>query len=147
MSLEKAMDDLRASIDALNKTLGNMKGESSGGSGEAEPRKPRGRPRNPPEGEGNRAEGSRAETSKGDDKAASPDKIRKAFGEYLGVDDDDEYQKRREFVEAILNELGVDKISEAKDDDMRKAYAWLQDKLDGKRVRFDGADDRKRDLV
>lgn len=140
MSLEKAMDDLRASIDSLNKTLGNMKGESSGGGESETGRKARGRPRNPPEGEGGRAE------TKSDDKA-SPDKIRKAFGEYLGVDDDDEYQKRREFVEAILNELGVDKISNATDDDMRKAYAWLQQKLDGKRVRFDGADDRKRDLV
>lgn len=154
MSLEKAIEDLTAALDdntkatkALIESGGAAPSRSSRSSnkdddkGEAETRG-RGRPR-----------GSTKDKD-GGGKAPTTQSIKKAFGEYLGIEDQDEYDKRREFVESIINELGVDKISDASDEDMQRAHKWLQLKLDGKRVSFDddsggggGSRGRDRSLV
>lgn len=139
MSLEKAIEDLIAAVDDNTKALKAIAErveradpvKSTGKDADAAPRA-RGRPRG---------------SAKDADKAPTTTEIRKAFGEYLAVKEDDEYNVRREFVEAILSELGAEKISDASDKDMARAYVWLQQHKAGDRVNFDdnGEGDRGRD--
>jgi hypothetical protein len=145
MSLEKALEDLRAAVEANTAAIKGTSSSSSRASSSSEGDKAESRPRGRPRKDDDKG---------GSDKKVTTDKVKHAFGEYLGIDDEDEYERRAEFVKSILNEFGVDKIGDAKDADMLKAYDWLQQKLDGKRVRFDddgggssSSSNRKRDLV
>lgn len=88
-----------------------------------------------------KAEKSAAKPAKG--KAPSEADVRKAFGEFMSVEDEDDREKRKEFVVAILDHLGVNKATEIAEGDRKKAIDWLAQKEDGKKVRFDdgeGAD-------
>lgn len=74
------------------------------------------------------------------DKKPKPPKaadVRAAFATFLETDDAKEEDERREFIESILDELGVDKTSEIKEDDFERVLKWVADKTAGKKVRFD----------
>lgn len=76
---------------------------------------------------------------KGEDK---PDKltletVRQAYGEFLGKDTDGDYDARFEFIEAVLQELGIDMIKDMDKADFPKAMYWLDRKAAGKKVNFD----------
>jgi len=75
-------------------------------------------------------------------KEATADDLFKGFEAYLKVDDENERKTRKEFVVAILNELGVDAVTEKPGkkgiapEDRQKALDWLADKIAGKEVNF-----------
>lgn len=97
---------------------------------------------------------TRARTTKTETAAASPpppppppaapktisgEDLLAKFGEYLGVDDAAEREKRKEFVKALLNEIGVSRASEIAEEDRPRALDLLTRKIKGENVNF-GAD-------
>jgi len=134
MSLEEKLDALKASIDDLNATL---KGQRSSG-GEPSESRSRSRDRDSEKedkgesrGRGRpRADDKKDKDDKKDTKAdkLSIDDVRKAYGDFLGSEDEKGYDDRREFIEAVLNELGIDMLKEIKSDDYGAAMHWLKTK-------------------
>ena len=117
MSLEERMASLEAAIKELTAVVGGKK--NSGDAKDAEP----------PKEEGRRRRSSKDDDDKGDskkDKGATVDDLRKAYGDWLGSEDDKGFDDRREFLEAVLDELGIDSLKNIKDGDIDAALYWLK---------------------
>src|SRR5262249_20476392 len=79
---------------------------------------------------------SRRGASRRNAKGPSEDDIKAAFGDFLKPDDADLRGKRKDFVIALLNELGADRATEIKPEDRQKALDWLEDDKAGRKVNF-----------
>jgi hypothetical protein len=79
--------------------------------------------------------------SKSDDAKGSSDitldDVRKAYADFLGPDDGKNYDDNADFVEAVLNELGADKISKIEEEDFAKAMHWLKLKKKNPKAKVD----------
>lgn len=79
--------------------------------------------------------------SKSDDAKSSSDitldDVRKAYAGFLGPDDGKNYDDNADFVEAVLNELGADKISKIEEEDFAKAMHWLKLKKKNPKAKVD----------
>lgn len=136
MSLEDKIDALKASIDDLNATLKGQRSSANAESGRerSRDRDDKGKDDKKDEGrtESSGRRGRPAKDDKKDDKKGSDkltlDDVRKAYGDYLGTEDEKGYDDRREFIEAVLNELGVDILRDIKDEDFGAAMHWLKAK-------------------
>lgn len=83
----------------------------------------------------------RGEGKAADKKADKPKKItigdiKAAFADLLDTDDKKLEEDRRDFVESVLDELGVNKTSEIDEKDFEDVLAWVADKKAGKKVTF-----------
>lgn len=98
-------------------------------------------------------EGRRARRGRGGDDAGAKDAkpkkltiddVRAAGANFLDVSSlpkakqEQEEDDRRGFLEAMLDELGIDKLTEAKADDFEQIIDWLKRFADGEDVRFPG---------
>lgn len=164
MSLEERMASLEAAIKELTAVVGGKK--NSGEAKDADPPKEEGRRRRsskdddePKETRGRRS--SKDDDDKKDakkDKGVTVDDLRKSYGEWLGGEDDKGYDDRREFLEAVLDELSLDSLKNIKDADIDAAMHWLKlyKKNPGEKVDFNDRGDgesggrgrsRSRDMV
>lgn len=141
MSIEKLLEEL---IDAVKDNTAAVK--AAGGSAPAKDArdddrrssrdsdkgkdddKGEGRGRGRPSGSKNKDKDDDKGSKKDSKKSATIDDLRKEYGDWLGSEDDKGHDERREFVEAVLNELGVDMMKQVKDDDIDAALYWLDQK-------------------
>lgn len=131
MSLEERMASLEAAIKELTAVVGGKK--NSGDAKDAEPPKEEGRRRRSSKDDDDKGETRSRRSSKDDDKGdskkdkgATVDDLRKAYGDWLGSEDDKGFDDRREFLEAVLDELGIDSLKNIKDGDIDAALYWLK---------------------
>ena len=145
MSLETKIDELKDSVDKLTAALlaqgGKVtvvtntdagKGDEGGKSaskGKSGTAKDKGDDAGKDKGKGAAAD------------APSEEDIRSAFGEFMRVDDEDDREKRKDFVKKLLKKHGVAKATELKPEDRADAIAAV--KAEGKRLAKagDGDDD------
>ncbi len=143
MSLEERMASLEAAIKELTAVVGGKanSGEKSEGRSRSSEKDAE-----PPKEDGRRRRSSESKDDKKDDKKSDKvtiDELRKAYGEWLGDDDSKGFDDRREFLEAVLDELGVDMIKDTKDADIPAVMHWLKlyKKNPGEKVNFDDRGD------
>ena len=114
MSLEAKIEELIAAVNANTEALkaaGTAAPASAGntqtdeGAGE---KRGRGRPKKE-EAEKTETKPEKAETKV---EAVTDDKVREVFGAFMGVDDADEREKRKDFVKGVLKAYGVSKALE-----------------------------------
>lgn len=72
-------------------------------------------------------------------KAPTQDEMLAVFAAYMDPGEDDEWTEDEavDFVQAILNELGAEKVREIKAEDRQKAMDWVERKKTGEDVDFD----------
>lgn len=128
-SLERALDDntkavleLTDAIAAIVKSAPATRSRKVAADKDGDAPRGPGRPRNPPKDKS--------------DKEPTLDEIHRAFGAYLAVKDEDEYDKRADFIKSMSDEFGVSRLSEASDADFRQAHKWLEAHIAGERVNF-----------
>ena len=64
-----------------------------------------------------------------------------AFGEYLGIEDEAERNKRKAFVKELLVEFGAARVGEIKEADRPRAMQLLRNKIQGDKHKFESSDD------
>ncbi len=146
MSLEAKIEELIAAVnantEALNAARGTVNvvntGSAPAGDGDGEKRG-RGRPKkDESEKAGAKAD---APAKKEEPKAAAvdDDTVRAVFGEFMGVDDPAEREKRKDFVKGLLKDYGVAKALEIPDG--KRAEAIEKVKAEGERLAAEAEDE------
>ncbi len=79
-------------------------------------------------------------------KALDEKDMRKAFGEFMDVESPKVRAKRKEFVAAVLEELGAENVATIEPEDRARALAFIEKKLAGEEVNFsaDAAEEDER---
>lgn len=137
MSLEERMASLEAAIKELTAVVSG-KANSGGGAAKDEAPKEDGRRRR------REKDDDKKDDKKADDKKApNVGDLRKLYGDWLGGEDDKGFDDRREFLEAVLDELGIDMLKNIKEADVPAAAYWLKQykAADGGKVDFDDRGD------
>lgn len=141
MSLEKAIEELKASIDELNnniKAMANAAKAANKTVATAKPSAKEAEKDDEVDGEEEKPKTRRAAAKK--DAPAKPARAKKvtvkevlALAEkFLDVDDDDEYETRRETIKTVVTTLGVKKLSELEEQaDIAKAHEVVTALIDG----------------
>lgn len=84
-----------------------------------------------------RGRGRSAEKDKEESKAPSADDLKAAASEFVNVKEGSkEADARFDFLESMLKELGVDKVSQIAEDDRARAINYMQRFADGESVDF-----------
>ena len=78
---------------------------------------------------------------KSESKEISVQELQKAFGAFMNVESVKLANKRREFVEAMLDEFGASTVKEITPDQRAQALKWLEMKENGEKVNFSAEDE------
>lgn len=70
--------------------------------------------------------------------------LRKAFGEFMDVESPKVRAKRKEFVAAVLEELGAETVAAIEPEDRARALSFIEKKLAGEEVNFSADDEDER---
>jgi len=89
------------------------------------------------------AAGKGKTTDKGADKAKVPteDDIRRVFGDFMRVDDEDEREKRKTYVKNVLKQYGVAKATDLKPEDRAAAISVIEDEAAKRAAAADEGED------
>lgn len=143
MSLEAKLEELNENIVKLIDVMSLASAVAASPAKGADAEEPKGKkgPGRPPKDESKKADKA------ADDKKKVPteDDIRRVFGDFMRVDDEDEREKRKTYVKGVLKEYGVAKATDLKPEDRAAAISVIEDekaKRDAK-----AGDDEDDDLV
>lgn len=127
MSLEKSIEELNGSIKALIEALASA-GASTAGTGDddAKAEKPK-RTRKSKKPDEDATEKPSSKKSKKSDDVPSVDDIRKVFGDFMRVDDEEDREKRKTYVKNVLKEYGVKRATDLAEEDRADAIKVIED--------------------
>jgi hypothetical protein len=152
MSLETTLEELNANIVKLIAVMsagGNASPAKSSKVADSEDAgdtdKPRRGPGRPPKDKDSDESSAGKKPSNAKAKVPTEDDIRKVFGEFMRVDDEEDREKRKTFVKNVLKEYGVAKATDLKDEDRQSAIDVVLD--EGKRLAKKAKADEDDDLV
>jgi hypothetical protein len=149
--LEKAISDLTEVVKVNNALLSNLV-EAKQAKADAASAKAAEKTAEKPAEAAKPADAPKATRSKKNKETDAPkaptvEDVHEVFSEFLGIDDLEVRAKRKEFVKAILNELGAEKATKIAEEHRAKAIQWVKDKLAGKEVSFDAGEDEGDSLL
>lgn len=127
MSLEKAMADLQAAIEANTAALKGAKpaAAAKGDDDEKPARRSRASKDDAPADDEKPARRKKEEPAEAE---IDIETVRGVVAKFLGPKDEEDYDKNSEFIESVLDEVGADTVKDIKSKDFKAVVYWVNKK-------------------